>query len=379
MAVVIRYFSTTGAGDEDGTTWANRAPLIVSNNWSSIITGFDFSGSDSLEVRIQGGLEYEFTQTFQASIFTVAAPSETTNPIFLVGCDDAGNRLPIPRGWSAAQPPWWEASLPVLRITTNTAAIICAATFAFTCSMLSWVTSTRNGYLVNGGDSTLGQWCVIRNEASNASAAGVTGGRWVNCVIEASGTAFDYLYAAAGSYALFDNNRLRATGSASSGNRRGFVAASYIYVNPTRCLITGCAGGGFVSTSTQTGQYGQAARCVIADNPGDGILLATTASQAAAYQFADCLITGNGGYGLKRESSLVVTARNRFRDNTSGATDSANLNLDDTSAGSDGAEYVNAEAGDYRIKYGSPYWGTGIGAGDEPAPVLPRTRILRSL
>jgi hypothetical protein len=38
-----------------------------------------------------------------------------------------------------------------------------------------------------------------------------------------------------------------------------------------------------------------------------------------------------------------------------------------TAAGTDTDEFVDAPAGDYRIKLGSAYWGKNIGAGDQPS------------
>jgi hypothetical protein len=40
----------------------------------------------------------------------------------------------------------------------------------------------------------------------------------------------------------------------------------------------------------------------------------------------------------------------------------------DTSAGTDADEFVDAAGGDYRVKYGSTIWGKGYGVSDEPNP-----------
>lgn len=64
---------------------------------------------------------------------------------------------------------------------------------------------------------------------------------------------------------------------------------------------------------------------------------------------------------------------NRIRD-YSGAAISGNAIYCDppewgnvTTSGTDADEYVDAGAGDYRIKNTSVYWGMGIGAGDQTA------------
>jgi hypothetical protein len=112
----------------------------------------------------------------------------------------------------------------------------------------------------------------------------------------------------------------------------------------------------------------------MADNGSDGIVFAATASQLRTNVIDACVVTGSGAYGINGSSSRVLITGCRLRDNTSGNTTSlgnypADMN-NDTSAGSDAAEYVDSASGDYRIKYGSAFWGKGIGAGDGPATIV---------
>lgn len=55
MAIVIRYFSTASAGSGDGTTWADRAVFFTGGAYSTVLTNFDFSGSDTLHCYLGPG------------------------------------------------------------------------------------------------------------------------------------------------------------------------------------------------------------------------------------------------------------------------------------------------------------------------------------
>ncbi len=88
MATVTRYFSTAGAGTADGTSWANRAALFSGGAWSTVITGFNFTGSDSLECRIGPG-SYTITASLASGLFA-NAPT-VSNPLILQGCDSSGS------------------------------------------------------------------------------------------------------------------------------------------------------------------------------------------------------------------------------------------------------------------------------------------------
>jgi hypothetical protein len=82
--------------------------------------------------------------------------------------------------------------------------------------------------------------------------------------------------------------------------------------------------------------------------------------------------------GISTSGMVVEVSDCRIRDTVSGAFDGMgnypdSFGNDTTEAGADAdardaAELVDAANGDYRIKYGSAYWGKGLGAGDGPAP-----------
>src|SRR5690606_38306544 len=108
----------TAAGDETGSSWANRATLFSEGNWSTVITGFDFSGSDSLKCLIGPGT-YTCSQALASGLFANAPTA--ANPLILHGCDGSGVALtPSNPGWVSAQPVDWDSGLPLIATSTNT-------------------------------------------------------------------------------------------------------------------------------------------------------------------------------------------------------------------------------------------------------------------
>lgn len=358
MAIVVRYFSTAGAGAADGTTWADRAALFTTGNWSSVITGFDFSGSDSLVCRIGPG-SYTCSQSLASALFA-NAPT-VANPLYLVACDSSGNLISPPDpDWQSNMPAFSDATLPVIAATTNISTInLATAHFR----LIKFTSSGRNGTALGAGSY---DWCQLVQSTSNTSATGVFGiARCANCVVQMTGTAYDSGVGI--SPGLFDNIRIEGNASASSGNRRG-VTWAVTAASASRLTATGHVGGGIVSTSTNTGHWIGLSNCTVANNPGSGIVGHSTASQSAQYVITNCQITGNGAYGIDCSASNVLIYGCRFRDNTSGniATPGNYQDFGSYTTDSDDAtEYVNSGAGDYRIKFAAATWGGGYGAGDQ--------------
>src|SRR5688572_9346902 len=128
MAVVVKYFSTTGAGAADGTTWTDRAALFSAGNWATQITGFAFNGTDSLKCLIGPGT-YTCSQALASGLFA-NAPS-VANPLILHACDGSGVQLAIPEPeWTSDQPVTWDTTLPVIATTTNISTINLATCLA---------------------------------------------------------------------------------------------------------------------------------------------------------------------------------------------------------------------------------------------------------
>lgn len=358
-AIVTRYFSTAGAGAANGTSWADRAALFSAGNWSSVITGFNFAGSDSLEVFIGPGT-YTCGQGMSTSLFANAPTA--ANPLLLSGCDSSGVRLSPPNpNWTAAEPIDWDSALPVIAATGNLSTIASGVALV---RCLKFTSSGRSGAVIT---VAVCDWCIIENSMSNSSAAGMSGTPSNSGVIM-SGTAFDYAITVASNIVV--NCLVRASGSPSSGNRRGVTLTGFSNAHITRSLFTGFVGGAIISTSTQTNQYGRITQCVLANNGGPGVALANTASQSLTYLVSQCMITGNT-YGINADASRVLALNNRLRDNSAG--NFAGLGNYPETLGNyttdsdDASEYVDATGGDFRIKSTATIAGMGFGIADQPS------------
>jgi hypothetical protein len=371
VAIVTRYFSTTAAGDETGSSWANRAALFDgSGNWSSVITGFNFSGSDSLKCLIGPGT-YTCSQSLAAALFA-NAPT-VANPLILHGCDGSGNALtPSNPDWVSAQPVDWDSGLPVIATTTN---VITVSLVACQLRLMKFTASAvNNGVIgVNHVD-----WCVVENSHNGTAARAFYAGSSIglmnlaNSAFHCSGASYAAVVEADtnGPYGL---RNIRISGiTGSGGNRAGLdINAFSPSLHMDRCTVMGVGGVGILVT-------GQAAADMISRSTvvacgSDGINLARSTAGTKA-TLNGLMVSGNGGYGVNASNTTgLFVSNSRLRDNTSG-----NLNglgnyptdLDNYTTDSDDAtEYVDAANGDYRIKAGCAIWGKGYGAGDEVAGV----------
>jgi hypothetical protein len=365
MAIVTRYFSTAGAGAADGTTWADRAALFSAGNWSTVVTGFDFSGSDSLVCRIGPGT-YTCSQSLASGLFG-NAPT-VANALFVHGCDSSGNLLAIPDpDWTSDQAVAWDSGLPVISCSGNT------AVFSLANLVLVLIKGTFSGntttFPLNAAQ--LCDWCVFVHSGSNTAAvcinSGVTGLR--NCSVQMSGSS--YRAAALWAGDAYTNCRLQGV-TGSSGNRHGveFTGSA----NPTpmnRVTIFGFGGDGIGTSSATASHRYMVQRSVIANNAGTAVKMNSTASQTSFHRVSGCMITGNGVAGIDGQSAAaraVVTA-NRLRDNNAQniiglgnyPTDFNNLTTDSD----DATEYVDAASGDFRIKNTAAIWGQGYGVSDQ--------------
>ena len=360
-AIVDRWFDVTSAGSGDGTSHANRAALFSSGNWSTVITGFNFSGSDSLRCYIEAG-SYTCSQALASGLFT-NAPSQA-NPLLLLGADSSGNILSIPdTGWVSAQPAWSTSTLPTIATTTNIATINLASTTAY---LINFTASGRNSTVIAGGCRLF--WCQVSNSAANTAAAGVANGDFMyGSVISCTGSSYDSVILLAATTNC-QNVRVVGNSSASSGNRRGVTTSTTL--SASRLTVINNPGEGIISTSSSTGASIQIARSVIANNTGTAFKAHSTASQTTNYLAEGCMITGNNpGIDGNSNAARFHVQANRLRNTTSDITGIGNYptNLgNDTTAGNDTDEYADATNGDFRIKNTSIYWGLGYGAGDQP-------------
>lgn len=331
MAIVIRYFGPTGAGAADGTTWANRAPLFNSGNWSTVITGFAFNGSDALECRIGPG-SYTNSQQLASGLFTNAPAG--ANYLLLHGCDSSGERLAQPQ-WVSSQPEWSTTNWPVMtgiNLSLGSTAIRClkmtgyANGAAFT--SLSYVDS-----------------CILINTYSSTSVHVIhAAGTISNSVLRCTGASYDRVVRTQATTRVLNCRVEGVTGT--SGNRHG-IALFAGTLEVERCCVVGVGGDGINNVA-------KVSKTTVIGAGGYGLALVPS---------IDSCYVANCGNGINANSATIWAANTRVR-NSNTALASA-LNSPDilyTAAGSDAAELVNAAGGDYRIKSGSTYWGLGIGA-----------------
>jgi hypothetical protein len=362
MAITTRYFSTSGAGDADGTSWANRAALLDgSGYWSTVLTGFDFT-NDTLICRIGPGT-YTVAQNLLSALFAVAP--NAVGYLFFHGCDSSGNLLtPVDPDWKSTQPAWSTTGIPLIDFG------------AYYCFLANFsplhinFTGSRSGYVILALSGP--QWCQFFTTSSGTIGyvAGLQYLPAVNCVFSAEGaSAYTKVVQ---SDTLMSNCRIIGPGaSVGSGNRHGVTdQVGYRQIN---CTIVGVGGSGIYCAATNAVRQFVIDSCTIAHCGGTGIDLSNTASPVTATsQITNCMITGCGGYGINASSQISVIVKDcRLRDNTSGnlaglgnyPTDLNNYITDSD----DATEYVNTSTGDYRIKNtATNVWNKGYGAGDEP-------------
>lgn len=373
MAIVKRWFATSSAGAADGTTHADRAALFSAGNWSTVITGFNFAGSDSLECLIEPGT-YSCSQNLTSGLF--ANPPTAANHLFLFGADSSGNLLsPAAPNWTADQPVTWDSGLPVIATTGNISTINLATTtlrlLAFTAS---GHTSASLG-IINA--CAAASWLSLTNSSSNSNAIGIMTSTTVcqNCVVSMTGTSYNTGVSATNA-AIFDNIRLPGNASASSGNRRGLtVAGTSVVRRFTRICAYNHVGEGIIDTGTNVINLFSLSRFVCYNTAG--VKLNTTASQTSTDLVNHGLVAGSSGWGIDAGAANVVLSTVRARDNTSGnftafgnyPTDLGNETSDiyANQAAADAAEFADSSTYDLRIKAGCPLAGLGYGISEQPA------------
>lgn len=363
MAIVTRYFGTSSAGAGDGTSWADRAALFTGGAWSTVITGFNFSGTDGL-ICLVGPGTYSITVALTSSLFTNTPTA--ANPLFFHGCDSSGGRLEPPSlGWVSCQPNWDSSSLPILETTTNIATSSLGSTHW---RLIAFNISGRNGSALDSTSSWY-DWCLFSNSTSNSSANSISNAsRVTNCVFEMTGSSYaSGVSIGNGGNARVVNVRINGNTSASSGNRNGITIFAS---TSTTASIFGCTclsnPGAGVNTSGSGTINLEISKSVVVGN-GTGIVIQ---SVNTSHSIRRTIVTGNSGYGITLGSlSNFFISGNRFRDNASGNIDTTNnypQDLDnDTSSGTDSSEYTNSGSGDYRVKLGSSIYGKGYGVADE--------------
>lgn len=362
MALTVRYFSTSSAGAGDGTTWADRAALFSSGNWSSIITGHDFTSS-GLRCRVGPGT-YSCSQLLQNSLFTNAPTAD--KPLIVEGADSSGDRLSSPMPWVSAQPVWDDSSQPV--ISTTVALTESPSVCYYIFRNLKVTSSTSPG--VNVAQCQNGYWDWIFLDTSwshNTSAAFGRGANcWpTNCCHHHSGDRGNGLYYQSEFAANFRTVQTAASVTSGSGF---YLGNSGGWQEMFDCTAIGWADNGFRSYHG-TGGVNRLWRCIAAGiRTGPGFSFLRTTTPTLFGEVHNCIAVGCGTYGVDASGSAVaaLVANSYLRGNTSGningagdvPTDMNNL----LSVGSDAQDFVDATNSDltlrdYRIKADSPYLG----------------------
>lgn len=359
MAITTRYFSTAAAGDETGSSWANRAILFTGGAWSTVISGFDFSGGANALLCYIGPGTYTITDTLDSGV----AGATDANPLTLHGCDSSGVELTPPDpDWVSAAAPWDDSGLPVLATTTGLFTINNDATLIRLIHLTA--SALVGGPIITGG--IYADWCSFDQSSNNATTRALATS-CSNCIIAMTAAAYNAGILSVTGKRFYNIRVDGVTGS--SGNRDGISIGNSASVLVNQCTFVGHGGNGITGVLGGTGAEAIIHACSCVGNGGGGIQLSNTASQTLQYIVTDCLCTGNGEYGLEAQASNVWAANNRFRDNTSGASSLGNYTshgeyITDTD---DATEFVDAAGGDYRIVNSALTWGKKYGAGDGPA------------
>lgn len=365
MAITTRFFSTTGAGAADGTSWNDRAALFSAGNWSTVITGFDFSGSDTLRALIGPGT-YTCSQALASGLFS-NAPT-VANPLILHACDSSGNLLsPSNPDWTSDTAVDWDSTLPVIATTTNISTINLANSFA---RLIKFTASGATSAAPLAAAAAM-DWIVLEHSGSNTGAHGATASvvKLSNAYITMTGSS----YRAAVLWSTNSLYNVRGKGvTGSSGNRHGVEFTGSTGPGPlTQCVFYGFGGDGVGTSSATAGHLMILQRCVLANNAGSGVVGNGTASQTNFHKIDRCMITGNGAYGIDAQSAArIIACGNRLRDNTTADFNGFGnypTDMNYTTDSDDSTEYMDASNGDFRIKNSATIWGQGYGVSDQPA------------
>lgn len=368
MAIVVRYFSTSAAGAGDGTTWADRAAFFSAGAYSTVITAFDFSGSDSLEVRLGPGT-YSAALTFQSSIFSVAAP-RPANPLTIHGCDSNGDRI-VPAEWNCCEGALPTTGFPVWSLGANR---ITLQNVIFRCIYVTGTTGASS-VIWGAGVGSSAEYCRFEKTGNDTGfvASLITGSNAHSCHFIVTSTQFGHVLETS---APVSNCRIEGNASATSGNRRGMSSNTNAGIrHNSRNCICNCPGSGLTNTFNAASTHIAASEftivnCATASGAGidaPSLPSALTGTQYSYLYAQNCMIA-NCSVGINTQNNAARILGNRLRNTTNYTAPTNSIVLGNyEAAGSDTDEFVDAANGDYRIKSTSIYWGKGIGAGDGPA------------
>jgi hypothetical protein len=351
MAVVTLYFGPSVSGTGDGTTWGDRAQLLPSGAWNTLISGHNWNGPDSLRCVIETG-----TYSVPALTFSTGAPT-INNRFSLHAGTSSGLWQPPSSTWNCCQPMWDNTGMVTL---TTTATNIVTSRHADIYGMRLLQTGSNNITVQN----LSANWCEFNSSSSGGSSYAAYGNELTNCVLRHTATTYSALAYVDSPYTV---NNVRFEGSNTGTGTRGgiFFGTNVRFSN--LCFIK-CAVG--ITPGSLTTTFAGTSRCTFVDCTTGILDRATTSTLNATYLrnlFHNCTT----GISLTDATKCRPVIDNVFNScgtnvSNSGNWDVANLNALTSLAASD--LFVDPTNGDYRIKYGSAHWGKGVGAGDGPIP-----------
>jgi hypothetical protein len=352
MGVVTRFFGPLASGTGDGTTWGDRAALLSAGAWNTLIRSHNFNGTDSLRCIIESG-----TYAVPAISFTSGNPSVANRLSWFAGTD-AGIWQPPTPTWNCCQPLW---------DTTGMVTMTCTANITGVRHMDLHGLRIHNTGAATTLNYAFSNWCEFRNSFSSTSGYAGFANEMTNCVLQHSATTSFGAVLFPEIQTTVNNVRLQGNLTATSGIRGGLLANGIHFKGSQLCVIDCQVGMLNNNTAFSLGvDHCTFVNCPVAvqDRGNTG----TFAGQIA-HNLIHNSTTGVSLTDLTPKTRAVIS--NVFNAVTNlhsgnGNWDNADLNTVSSLAAAD--LFVDPTNGDYRIKYGSPHWGKGIGAGDGPIP-----------
>lgn len=357
------YFDIEADGTGNGSTWGNRAWLLDgSGNWNPLLVEHDFN-AEGMRAYIGAGEYPETNQHINGSRFTTAPPTRE-NPILMIGVDRDGVILQPPSEWTAARPAWDVSGMPRLKLPSMSSHHFWLYMLAVEATAATAGITASNGFKAS--------WCHLTASNTN-SGVNAAGGHFDNCVIRNTSGAYQSVVALNSNGMLY-NCRIEGNLSATAGDRHGVMCGSNARHMLVNSVIFNNHGHGVAVTGSGGNTIVAAMRCISRDNGGHGFYVASDSTTILdPMKLIGCIAVENGGYGFSIGTQPGWIIGGLYRGNNSGTADGLGnggvFNAIE-SVGNDADEFVDADNGDFRNKYGSVIWGKGIGVEDEPAPAV---------
>jgi hypothetical protein len=355
MAITERYVTATAAGGGDGSS---GSPWTLTEAFASAAAG------DRVNIKVG-----TYTRTADD---TVTPDGTAASPIVFRGYNSTIGDLDSQGRTAEGTGPLDTTNFPV--IAYNSGYRLAASGATYTIWQNLKITGNVNNSLLHGS-TTIAE--VVRCYAENANTGGSTIGIAAQVMIECdanltggSGTS--------GAFYVGEAGHAESCRVIASPNAGFVIAGRATFVD---CTVVDSGGPAFLVNHTGTTiTLPRLIHCTVYSCGGDAVSIPDAAFTTPLVMIG-CHITDGAGYAVNNLGSatrnlMVISARNRFRDNTSGnyngfADWAAATSFGDvTTAGSATADYqsYNGSPPDLRLKATAPgheaaYQGRDIGAG----------------